>query len=272
MFRDRLGKTKSTYTEGEDDHGRRKNYQVQTRVDLQEISFSKNVLFDLRDYDKSRRGDLDKDLTIIEQVWREASESHNLALKRYSKEEVEPMPNFVIFLQEELFKSHFFLGKTPSAIRIQPLKPEEFLQYFKQRFPNNPFEDDAICEIVILARGIWRKIKFYINECLTKCKDSKITVEVVHQILNVGKLSRDLDLQLITVFPISEENRLLALKIIEFLRKERLQKEIVDKFFEGNDNQRGVACSRMLSKLEEAGFIKHLKLGKTKLWKITIPN
>ena len=72
---------------------------IWTRLDLIELEKYRNVLIDLRDYDKTLRGSLNRDIDYIESTWRELGDRYrDKVIHKYPEAR---MPNFIIFVQRE---------------------------------------------------------------------------------------------------------------------------------------------------------------------------
>ena len=69
------------------------------------------------------------------------------------------------------------------------------------------------------------------------------------------------------IYPKSPENRAIAIEIIKFLDKPQKQKDVEKEFFEDFADYSSKACSRMLNKLKNSGYVKYFRVGKEKLWK-----
>lgn len=94
-----------------------KDVEEQDRI--ASVMDTEHILIDFQDYDRTRKFDRNKDLSIIQRLWE--------AMLSVGSD----MPNIVIFWQEELFKidDHFFWQKFDQW-RIEPEKPESMKDYF----------------------------------------------------------------------------------------------------------------------------------------------
>jgi len=218
------------------------------------------ILIDMPDYDKINRSTWIRDLNEASNFWRSIVDKG-----------VSDTPNIVFFIQQELNYGHHFLKKLKQII-IKPVSPQEFLEYFKSKFPDNPFSDDAIIEIVTYARGVWRRIKRYMKTCLDnydKNCGSKISVEEVRKWIGIERIAEDMELEMMNLYPRSKENRVLAIRIIRYLaEKPATAEEIINEFWGEVSPASKTACSRMLQKLEAQGYIEFTKNKRTKIWKL----
>ena len=232
---------------------------------------TRTFIIDLWDYSKSSQKDIIKALDAIQDYWRYRCNLRKDKLNR--REKIVPVvPNIVIFLQKEALPLHFFLGKM-TFFELKPWKPEDLVKYYKEAFKGTfPFTEEALREVAALSRGIFRKFKEYIAACLDEFLSEginynrQITAEDVRRIITTEKLVQDMELQLCELWPRSRENRVLAVKVLRYLREKgpTLQKEIAEKFFAGNL----MACSRLLRKLAHFGYIKSKKEGVERRWEI----
>ncbi|RLG99359.1 hypothetical protein DRO19_02520 [Candidatus Bathyarchaeota archaeon] len=232
---------------------------------------TRTFLIDLWDYSKSSQKDIIKALDAIQDYWRYRCNLRKSKLNRGEKS-VPVVPNIVIFLQKEALPLHFFLGKM-TFFELKPWKPEDLVKYYKEAFKGTfPFTEEALREVAALSRGIFRKFKEYIAACLDEFLseginyNKKITVNDVRRIITTEKLVQDMELQLCELWPRSRENRVLAVKVLRYLREKgpTLQKEIAEKFFAENL----MACSRLLNKLAHFGYVKSKKEGVERRWEI----
>ena len=232
---------------------------------------TRTFIIDLWDYSKSSQKDIIKALDAIQDYWRYRCNLRKDKLNR--REKIVPVvPNIVIFLQKEALPLHFFLGKM-TFFELKPWKPEDLVKYYKEAFKGTfPFTEEALREVAALSRGIFRKFKEYIAACLDEFLSEginynrQITAEDVRRIITTEKLVQDMELQLCELWPRSRENRVLAVKVLRYLREKgpTLQKEIAEKFFAGNL----MACSRLLNKLAHFGYVKSKKEGVERRWEI----
>ena len=234
---------------------------------LEFLSEASCILIDTPDYDKRNRREMINDLKALQALWEE--------LNNYSIEEKDGYPpNMVIFFQKELFQGHFFFGKM-LVHEKKPLDPRQMADYFEKRFPDHPFTREALEELAALSRGIFRRFKKYIQTCLENyylSQDiSKITVEHVKKWISMDMLIRDMELELLDIFPKRKEQRVMTVKLLRYLHERggmATQKEITEDLFEGEK----MACSRLLRTLESHGYIVRVKKRGEKGYFVYLPD
>ena len=73
------------------------------------------------------------------------------------------MPNFVIAVQKEMFRDHFFFDKM-EKVELEPLRPEQMVEVYRKRFKTiKPFTEDALLTLARMSRGIFRRFLIYIT-------------------------------------------------------------------------------------------------------------
>jgi len=183
--------------------------------------FRETILIDLPDYSKQNHSEMIKDLREIQKLWEEL-----LLIEAFDI-------NIVLFVQKELFKGHFFYGKA-DVYEIKPLTPEQLYDFYTKNFArefiiNNqkitypaPFENEAFCELAKLSRGIFRRFKKYIRICLEnwyeeleaqgrwKAPLPLITKDQVLRWIGIEQLEKDMELELMDLFPKSKEKKLFC--------------------------------------------------------------
>jgi hypothetical protein len=214
------------------------------------------ILIDLPDYDRSNIRQMTKDLTAIQEWWEGIFTSQ--------VEGYEQNVSLVIFFQKELFQGHFFMGKL-DVYELKPLTPDQLLSCYKGRFKSfEPFVEEALKELAFLSRGIFRRFKKYVRICLDHLTQSKdintITPDYVTQWITLDQLVKDMELELMTMFPKEKENRVLSVKLLRRLRENGplTQSQITEKVFDGAK----MKASRVLAKLEAWNYIKRERKGK----------
>lgn len=199
------------------------------------------ILIDLPDYPKNKPSYLRKDLEKIKDFW--YKNARNTLL--------------VVFIQKELFHSDFFFGKM-DVIELKPLKPNELVYIYKEKFGSTfPFVEEALKEVAVLSRGVFRRFQKYIQICLDVLFERKleeITVEDVKKTISLDLVAKDLELELLQVFPRNPEKHLQAANVLTYLTKNGpvCQKELVKKIFDGKDYE----ASRILDRLEAFSYIR----------------
>jgi len=181
--------------------------------------------------------------------------------------------NIIIFWQKELWGGHFQFGKW-DAEELKTFEPEQLVEYYKQQFGSTePFEKEALTIIAGLSRGIFRWYKKYIRVSLDNYYDrtdkTQITVEDIKKWITIDRLTEDYERELIDVFPKARGQRRKAVQVLVYLREhgETPQSQIQLAIF-GEEPADKTACSRMLTKLEDAGYITRRYEKKEKLVKI----
>lgn len=215
----------------------------------------KHLIVDLWDYSKNSRRDITKALDAIQDYWAYRCREKSLL-------------NIVVFLQKEALPLHFFLGKM-EYFEIKPWKPTELADCYQHIFNSyDPFTKEALTEIAYLSRGIFRKFKKYIADCLMVLfakKLSIITIENVRNIITNEKLVQDMELQLSELFPHSKKNREYAVTVLRFLREhgETQQTVLTKQFFADK-----MSCSRLLNALALHGYVEFIEEGRERIWKV----
>jgi len=244
-----------------------KEKDIFEKENLLDFLFSAScILIDTPDYDKRNRREMIRDLNALQALWEELNE--------YSYEVGDYPPNMVVFFQKELFQGHFFFGKM-LVHEKKPLNPRQMADYFEKRFPDHPFAREALEELAALSRGIFRRFKKYIQTCLENyylSQDiSKITVEHVKKWISMDMLIRDMELELLDIFPKRKEQRVMTVKLLRYLHERggvASQKEIAEDLFEGEK----MACSRLLRTLESHGYIIRVKKRGEKGYFVYLPD
>lgn len=220
----------------------KKQAEEETATDL--LINAKTILIDLPDYPKRDPRRIAADIAQVQKIW-------NSALEK------EQNPNIVLFIQAETFatEDHFFFGKL-LIYRIEPFKPEELIQHFKERFGSvELLTDGALSYVAKLSRGIFRRFKRFLGVCLEEYlisgdRSKPIDREFVGRALTVDELFKEMDLELSELFK-TEEMKENAVKIIRVLMKagEVQQRQLahVLGMSEG-------AVSKILIKLEDHGY------------------
>jgi hypothetical protein len=223
---------------------------IKNRRIMEAIETTGSFILDLCDYSRLTISQMTKDLNGIQAFW-----ENNLCVTEcdggYNQK-----GNLIIFFQAELFYGHHFLGKM-KVIDLKPFTPDEMTSYLFSRFPlNNPFEKDAIHEIAALSRGIMRRFKNYINIALENSIEGlMITKQNIIEWIGLDQIVKDMELELMTIFPKGKEHRTITVKLLRYLREKggsAYQTEIANEVFSGAK----MKASRVLSKLESyTGYI-----------------
>jgi hypothetical protein len=242
--------------------GTAKRNKVKTQFLTNKLQAAHTILIDMPDYDRNSAKDMNKDLTSLQTWWESVfTDDH----EGYSQ-----TVNLVLFFQKELYRGHFFLNKF-DPYELKPLTPDQLLEYFQKTFGDyTPFTEEAIREIGILSRGIFRRFKKYIRICLDHYFDNTITpitLENVNNWISLDQIVKDMELELLTIFPKERENRICSVKLLRLLRQKGplSQSKIAEEIFEGAI----MRTSRVLDKLESWGYIKRERSGKEKIVSLT---
>jgi hypothetical protein len=236
----------------------------------------KNLIVDMWDYSKNSQREITKSLDSIQSFWAARCAYRARDLKQNKRPEAPAeIPNIVVFLQKEAMPLHFFLGKM-QLFELELWSPEELLADYQAAFGDTkPFSQDALYELAVLSRGVFRRFKEYISATLDPyfapgTWGTKFTGEItkgdVQKTISTHRLVRDMELQLSELWPGSKVNRELSVRLLRFLRDKgpTLQNEIANEFFPDNP----MACSRMLSTLAPYGHVKPEQTGQQKRWEV----
>jgi hypothetical protein len=131
----------------------------------------------------------------------------------------------IIFMQEELFGGHYVEGKA-FRLEIAPFKLDELVGFYKELFGGcNPFTEEALSLVAGLSRGIFRRYKRYVLLCLERWdvtksgnRGDKIDSALVREAVSEGELVKDLELELVKLFP-REESAGTAARAISVVAK-----------------------------------------------------
>jgi hypothetical protein len=209
------------------------------------VSWRFVILIDTPDYSKTDKRKLNRDLDEIYRLW-------NSLIAEGRKATI------VIAVQKEMFKDHFFLDKM-RLVELKPLSTEQILEgYMKQFGTFEPFTEDAIKLLAQMSRGIFRRFIKYIYMTLEDRDDTAgITEEDVRNSVSEQQLLLDNEEELAEIFPKSDQSRLQALKVMQFLETHSVnQKDLAEAV--------GIseyALSRILDRLELHHKIRREKRG-----------
>ena len=164
----------------------------------------KLILIDTPDYSKTDRRLMAKDLDEIYWLWNSLS-------GRIKVEGVRP--NFVIAIQKEMFRDHFFFDKM-ERVELEPLKPDEMVGAFRKRFKvTDPFTEDALLTLGRMSRGIFRRFLRYITltlEYWERRGNGSIDTRIVKEAIPLRRLAEDMELELGELFPKQSQLKVLA--------------------------------------------------------------
>jgi len=215
------------------------------------------VLIDLPDYDRQSRGEKNRDLTAIQLEWTNLFSPEGVSYDQHV--------SLVLFCQKELYHGHFFEKKL-DIVELKPLSTNDLVIFFKRNFETKPFTDEAITEIASLSRGIFRRFKKYIRICIDKFEFlqlSQVDRTLVNEWIGVEQVEKDMELELMTIFPKEKVLRYSTVKLLQLLRQKGPlpQSQIVDEVFEGAEMQ----ASRVLKQLEICGYVNREWGGNSKI-------
>lgn len=220
------------------------------------LSNARFLFIDLPDYSKKNRTQMNKDLKLVETIW-----------KKLQGNEYETWQIFVLGIQKEMFGGHFFFGKM-DIVELEPLKSTELVEAYKKKWETSePFTDDALLLIAEYSRGVFRRFLKYIQVCIertvTEQKEFPITVSLVKETVTLDKLVKDMELELSDIFK-QKEKKLQAVKLLNFLRLvKQANQKLIAKELDINE----MAVSRLVSKLEAHNYITRTR-GRQKEWLI----
>lgn len=201
------------------------------------------VLIDLGDYARRDARLMNRDIDLIQDLW------------KVLLEQGVPATNLLVFMQKELYKGHFFLGKF-EHVELKPFSAAELVEAYKKRFEDiAPFEEAALLELARMSRGIFRRFKRYIHKCVEAYQpdtSTLITVDFVRKTISFDEIAADLELQLSGIFS-KPEHRTIAIRVLEHARlnPELNQTELAQRL-EIDD----MTLSRILRRLELNNYIQ----------------
>lgn len=196
-------------------------------------------LIDMPDYPKRDPRRVANDLEEIQKLWSKALEK---------REKV----SIVISMQAETFNpaDHFLFGKM-FIYRLQSFQPETLANFVKQSF-ENPFTEDALLRLAELSRGVFRRFKRFIGECLDAYPLARtISLDMVNQAITPGLLASEMEIELAQIFKQEEHKRLAARIILELSKSPGLTQRELARALGVSESK----ISRMISRLREAGVI-----------------
>jgi len=165
------------------------------------------ILIDTPDYSRTDRRSMVKDLDEIYSLWDATSSISGRS------------PNFIIAIQKELCKGHFFFGRM-EMIELAPLTPAQMRLSYVQRFKSTwPFTEDALLTLARMSRGVFRRYLRYITLSLDLWerrteRSGEIDVGLVNEAVPFEQLSEDMSLELEELFPKNRERREPAARVL----------------------------------------------------------
>jgi hypothetical protein len=124
----------------------------------------KHVIVDTMDYNKNKLSQLDHHINQLQEFWIELNQSYDDNCAEYNQH-----LNLAVFIQKEIFDKykHFFLGKFNPKYFIDPFPAKSLVNFYIHKFDSCfPFTQEALTELAVLSRGLFRRFKSYIAICL----------------------------------------------------------------------------------------------------------
>jgi len=228
---------------------REERREVEKYALLDAIQTKDVILIDFPDYSKTNQSQMVRDLNEFAKWWEGLVA---LADNVYTHD-----VNVVVFFQKELFSGHFLFGKF-DVFELKPMDSALLMQILKHNCGGiEPFTKEALEYLAGLSRGIIRRFKKYVRICLERAFQhscNSITVDLVKNWIGLEQLEKDMELELMDIFPRQKELRKCSVILLQLLneRKAIPQKEIAESVFDGNK----MKCSRVLEKLEAWNYIE----------------
>ena len=237
--------------------GRSRTERFRQAVWMHLLRTARLILIDTPDYSKTDRRAMATDLGDIYWLWNN--------LTRTS----EASPNIVVAIQKEMYGSHFFFDKM-HKIELEPLEPAQMVEAFVKRFNDTaPFREEALMTLARMSRGIFRRFQRYIILAIkawqTAPAAEEIDAEAVKQAVPLDRLAEDMELELAELFPRHSDLRLQAVRAL--IQLEESGPTAQDQLAEQLGMER-YSMSRLLSRLELAGYISRKRAGPEKTVKL----
>jgi hypothetical protein len=218
-----------------------------------------NILIDTPDYSRTDRRSMAKDLDEIHRLWN--------TLSLFTGES----PNFVIAIQKELSKGHFFFGRM-EMIELDPLTPGQMVESYGKQFKTTwPFTEDSLLAVARMSRGVFRRYLRYITLALDLWERGKeprkeIDMGMVNQAVTPERIAEDMSLELAEAFPKHSELQKQAANLLVHLGRyrERQQSQLAKEL-----GLEPYSLSRILAKLELQGYVSRERHGLDKIVTIT---
>ena len=176
-----------------------------------ELPFVRYLFIDLPDYDKQGTSTRNLDLQSIETIWKRALDTAGSEMNA----------TIVLGIQKETYGGHFFYGKM-HIVDLKPMTREEMIQAYKHKWKTTePFTEEALGLIADLSRGIFRRFLRYIAMTVETACERKvfpITIDAVNASITIQKIAEDMSTELAKMFKGDEEQKLLAVKMLTFIR------------------------------------------------------
>jgi hypothetical protein len=228
---------------------REEKRDIQRTALLDAIQTKDNILIDFPDYSRLNQAQMIRDLNEFARWW-------ETTILADSEGVYNQNANVVIFFQKELFSGHFLFGKF-DCFELGAMSPQLLITIMKQNCGSiEPFTVEALEYLGRLSRGIIRRFKKYVKTCLEKALQHgcfSISPDLAKQWIGLEQLEKDMELELMDIFPREKELRRLSVTILQVLNGKKAipQNDLAEEVFDGNK----VKCSRVLDKLEAWGYI-----------------
>jgi len=211
------------------------------------LSHVRYLFIDLPDYDKQGTSTRNLDLQSIYTLW----------MRALDKAGSDMNATIVLGIQQETYGGHFFYGKM-HIVYLKPMKKEEMIQAYKHKWKTtDPFTEEALGLLADLSSGIFRRFLKYISMTVkTACmrKEFPITIDAVNASITFNVRAEDMSQELAKAFKGNEEQKLLAVKMLTFIRTNpgHNRKEIAEAMEVSED-----VAGTVLKKLELYSYIRY---------------
>lgn len=132
-------------------------------------------MIDTADFNRTKTSEIDAHIRQISIFWNNIS-----TLESEFCEDSGERLSIIMFFQKELYEKykHFFIGKF-RVFFLEPFTTDALIYYYKQQFNNDayPFTEEALKELAVLSRGIFRRFKNLIGTCLDNYVSRTISSE-----------------------------------------------------------------------------------------------
>lgn len=246
---------KTEFAEAEKNVAAKTRQEIKEQVAFDILSAAEVIFIDFPDYGRTDSRLLNRDLTHIGALWSKLRADYSRC-------------HIVVSIQKELLEKggHFTVGKM-DILTIEPLKPEELLDFYKQHFKTTePFSEDASLLLAYLSRGIYRRFKKYIQTCIESVMEERlVTVEDIKIAITEDQLIKDMELELSNLFT-QHLHRAQAVKTINYIRErgECNQKDIAEFL-----NVSEATAGKLINKLVAYDYLQR-KRGEGNTWLVSI--
>ena len=223
--------------------------EIERSAWLDAVQTKDTILIDFPDYSRENQSKMNRDLDDFSHWWESIILADSDGIYRQKA-------NVVIFFQKELFSGHFLFGKF-DVFELNPINPKLMVDILRVNCGSiEPFLPETLEYIAELSRGVIRRFKKYVKLCLESLQHgcNSITVELAKNLISLEQLEKDMELELMDVFPKQKELRRLSVILLQLLRDKGStpQSEITETIFDNNK----MKCSRVLEKLEAWNYIE----------------